>query len=183
MPRATRATQGDRAGAKGDQGDQGDQGGPGAKGDQGDPGLPGVNGVQGDPGAKGDKGDQGDPGAKGDQGDPGAKGDQGDPGAKGDKGDKGDQGDTGPGLGGTRIVHSTPITHDKNTDAETTSVSCDADEVLVGGGGTMTSTDNLQKVQLTSSYPSASDTWTVTGAANVGNGKTWTIEAYAICAG
>ena len=45
----------------------------------------------------------------------------------------------------------------------------------------MTTTDTLDSVQLTSSYPSALDTWTVAGSANIGPGKTWSLKAYAIC--
>jgi hypothetical protein len=61
------------------------------------------------------------------------------------------------------------------------SVSCPAGQKLLGGGATVTTTDTLDSVQLIASYPSASDTWTATGAANIGPGKTWSIRAYAIC--
>ena len=45
----------------------------------------------------------------------------------------------------------------------------------------MTTTDSADTIQLSSSYPSASDEWTVTASGKVAPGKTWTIQAYAIC--
>ena len=61
------------------------------------------------------------------------------------------------------------------------SVSCAAGQKLLGGGCVVTTTDTLDNVQLVASYPSAAGTWTATGSANIGPGKTWTIQAYAIC--
>ena len=61
------------------------------------------------------------------------------------------------------------------------SVSCAAGEKLLGGGGVVTTTDTLDSVRLIASYPSAAGTWTATGSANIGQGKTWSIQAYAIC--
>jgi hypothetical protein len=63
----------------------------------------------------------------------------------------------------------------------TTSVSCAAGKTLLSGGGVVSTTDTLDKVRLTSSYPSAANTWTVVGSALVLKGKTWSVKAYAIC--
>jgi hypothetical protein len=46
----------------------------------------------------------------------------------------------------------------------------------------VTTDDQPEKVQLTSSYPSAADTWTVVGVGKVANNKTWSVRAYVICA-
>jgi hypothetical protein len=73
------------------------------------------------------------------------------------------------------------VTNVRTVVTATASVACPAGQTLLGGGGAVTTTDTLDNVQLTSSYPSALDTWTVTGSANIGPGKTWTIKAYAIC--
>ena len=51
----------------------------------------------------------------------------------------------------------------------------------MSGGGVVSSNDTLDKVRLTSSYPSSLTTWTVAGSALVGKGKTWSVKAYAIC--
>jgi hypothetical protein len=53
---------------------------------------------------------------------------------------------------------------------------------MLSGGGMLTTTDTADSIQLIASYPSAVGTWTVTGSASVKNGKTWTIQAYALCA-
>ncbi|MEP6651375.1 MAG: hypothetical protein ABJA74_15910 [Lapillicoccus sp.] len=63
----------------------------------------------------------------------------------------------------------------------TTSVSCPAGKTLMSGGGVVSTNDTLDKVRLTSSYPSAANTWTVVGSALVARGRTWNIRAYAIC--
>jgi hypothetical protein len=78
-------------------------------------------------------------------------------------------------------VQSAVATNPRTVVSASTTVSCPAGTVLFGGGGTVTTTDTLDTVQLVASYPSATDTWTVTGAANIGPGKTWSIRAYAIC--
>jgi hypothetical protein len=73
------------------------------------------------------------------------------------------------------------VTNTRTTVSATTSVSCPGGQTLLGGGGTVTTTDTLDSVELTSSYPSALDTWTVVGSENIGPGKTWSLRAYAIC--
>ena len=45
----------------------------------------------------------------------------------------------------------------------------------------MTTTDSADTIQLSSSYPSADDTWTVTASGKVAPGKVWTVQAYAVC--
>jgi len=52
---------------------------------------------------------------------------------------------------------------------------------MLSGGARMTTTDSPDLVQLMSSYPSATDTWTVTGSASVKNSKVWTIQAFVVC--
>lgn len=52
---------------------------------------------------------------------------------------------------------------------------------MLSGGGVRTTTDILSKVQLVASYPSASDTRTVTGVASIPNNKTWSIRADVVC--
>jgi hypothetical protein len=52
---------------------------------------------------------------------------------------------------------------------------------MLSGGGVVTTTDSLDKVQLVASYPSAAGTWSVTGSALVAKGKTWSIRAYVVC--
>jgi hypothetical protein len=53
---------------------------------------------------------------------------------------------------------------------------------MLSGGGTVTTTDTLDKVRLTSSYPSAVGSWTVVGSAAVAKNKTWSLLAYVLCA-
>ena len=64
----------------------------------------------------------------------------------------------------------------------TASATCPAGTVMLSGGGTVTTTDSLSKVQLTSSYPSSTSAWTVVGAAGINGNKTWSLQAYALCA-
>jgi hypothetical protein len=61
------------------------------------------------------------------------------------------------------------------------SASCAAGHTLLSGGGRLTTTDTPDTVMLVATYPSATDTWTVTGAGNVKNGKTWSIQAFVVC--
>jgi hypothetical protein len=79
------------------------------------------------------------------------------------------------------IVIGTPITVTNGASTSATA-SCAAGHVLLGGGGIITTTDTAGKAVLTASYPSASTTWTATGAASsLARGRNWTIKAYAVC--
>ncbi len=60
-------------------------------------------------------------------------------------------------------------------------VSCGANEKVLGGGGKMTTTDSADTIQLSSSYPTDTNTWSVTGVGKVAPGKTWTVQAWAVC--
>jgi hypothetical protein len=53
---------------------------------------------------------------------------------------------------------------------------------MLSGGGLTTTTDSAEKAQLSASYPSDLNTWTVTATAKVGGTKTWTLQAFALCA-
>jgi hypothetical protein len=80
------------------------------------------------------------------------------------------------------IVQSSVTTNAWTVVSASASVSCAAGKTMLSGGGMLTTTDTADSVQLIASYPSAVGTWTVTGSASVKNGKTWTIQAYALCA-
>jgi hypothetical protein len=64
-------------------------------------------------------------------------------------------------------------------------VSCPAGKVLIGGGGQASNNDSGQKTALVESYPTSTTQWSATGAvmANLSNGKTLTVTAYALCGG
>jgi hypothetical protein len=53
---------------------------------------------------------------------------------------------------------------------------------MLSGGGLTTTTDSAEKAQLSASYPDDLNTWTVTATAKVGGTKTWTLQAFALCA-
>ena len=186
------------AGATGPQGATGPAGPTGAAG-VGSQGVPGSNGSDGEPGPTGDTGpagptgDTGPAGATGATGPAGATGDTGPAGATGDTGPAGATGATGPAgatgatgpAGGfnSTVIRSSGIHSNANTvKTDTVIVSCHSGETMVGGGGLTTTTDSAEKAQLSASYPSANDTWTATATAKVGAGKTWTLQAYVLCA-
>jgi hypothetical protein len=102
-------------------------------------------------------------------------------GPAGPQGDPGPTGPAGPALGGNAIVQSSVVTNTGAVSSASASASCGAGQIMLSGGGVLTTTDSLSKVQLVASYPSASDTWTVTGAASIPNNKTWSIRAYVVC--
>ncbi len=83
-------------------------------------------------GIKGDKGDQGEKGDVGPKGDTGSQGIQGLTGPKGDKGDQGVKGDIG--ATGQNDTYGHKII--SNTGGAVSTVMCDSDEVILGGGGT-----------------------------------------------
>jgi hypothetical protein len=71
----------------------------------------------------------------------------------------------------------------RSLDTADASVSCLAGETLVGGGGVTTTTSSPTNSQLTASWPSASNTWTVSASqSGLKGSNTWTLQAYAICA-
>ena len=65
----------------------------------------------------------------------------------------------------------------------TSTATCAAGKVLLGGGVLVTSTDSSDKVGTMSSYPSATNVWTGIGVIHMslGNGKTMSVTAYALC--
>jgi len=65
-----------------------------------------------------------------------------------------------------------------NSSDKTVTVTCSADKKVLGGGGTVTSVNN---VYLYENYPSADNTWTVSAHRASGSGS-WTLTVYAICA-
>jgi hypothetical protein len=60
---------------------------------------------------------------------------------------------------------------------------CPAGKTLLGGGGRVTKSGIATAVVLAESYPSASNTWKVTGTnvAAGGSGEKFTVQAYAVC--
>jgi hypothetical protein len=60
---------------------------------------------------------------------------------------------------------------------------CPAGKTLLGGGGRVTKSGIPTPVVLTESYPSASNTWKVTGTNNTagGSGDKFTVQAYVVC--
>ena len=80
------------------------------------------------------------------------------------------------------IVQSAIVTSAYTVKSASATASCAAGHVMLSGGGVLTTTDTLDKVQLVASYPSAAGTWTVTGSALVLKARTWSIRAYVLCA-
>lgn len=66
--------------------------------------------------------------------------------------------------------------------ARTATATCPAGKNVVGGGYEAGDISNAREIVVLSSYPSASDTWTVTAISDATNGdKSFSIRAYAIC--
>ena len=162
-------------GAQGPAGPAGADGAPGADGAQGPAGADGANG------ADGAQGPAGADGAQGPQGDVGPMGPQGDTGPAGPQGPQGETGAPGPAFGGNEIITGSIVTNTGAVATASATASCGASQVMLGGGGVLTTNDSLTKVALVASYPSASGTWTVTGASTVPNNKSWSIQAYVVC--
>jgi hypothetical protein len=61
--------------------------------------------------------------------------------------------------------------------------SCPAGKILLGGGGRVTKSGITTPVMLVESYPSAGNTWKATGTNSVvgGSGEKFTVQAFAIC--
>jgi hypothetical protein len=68
----------------------------------------------------------------------------------------------------------------------TTTISCPAGKVLLGGGGRVSkgsTTAPVSSFVLSESYPSASNTWKAVGTIikDLGTGQKMVVEAYAVC--
>jgi hypothetical protein len=59
-------------------------------------------------------------------------------------------------------------------------VACSGGKKALGGGGIVVN-NGSGTVSITSTYPSADDTWSVTADRQSGNGN-WTLQAYVVCA-
>lgn len=116
------------AGATGATGPQG------PAGPKGDTGGAGPAGPKGDSGAQGPAGPKGDPGTSGPAGPAGPKGDTGDTGPKGETGPQGVAGPQGPaGRLNKVVVRSVDLNIAAGAQA-TTTVTCNAGELVTGGG-------------------------------------------------
>jgi hypothetical protein len=111
----------------------------------------------------------------------GPQGDTGPAGPQGPAGADGATGAAGPALGGIVIVTATGASNAAAVSTASVSASCAAGHVMLGGGGRVTTNDAVDLVQLIATYPSADDTWTVTGSASIHNNKTWSVQAYVVC--
>ena len=121
-------------------------------------------------------------GPKGDKGDLGEKGDTGQPGFQGERGPAGASGANGAnGVSGYRI-NSFDFTVTR-TALNTSSSSCRADEVVVGGGAWLfTNADNLDvPPRLIQSAPIDARTWEVK-IDNLGSPRSWDYRLQIICA-
>ena len=67
----------------------------------------------------------------------------------------------------------------------TASATCPAGKVLLGGGGSVTTTaPQKERATLVASYPATADAWTaigVVGISALGVGRTMTVTAYGLC--
>jgi hypothetical protein len=117
----------------------------------------------------------------GPQGPAGADGATGPQGDAGPQGPQGPTGADGPAFGGSVIVTGSVVTNTGAVSSASATASCGAGQVMLGGGGVLSTTDSLTKLQLVATYPSASATWTVTGASSIPNNKSWSIQAYVLC--
>ena len=77
-------------------------------------------------------------------------------------------------LLGLRRAHHATLT-------DTLTASCPNGTIMLSGDATTATTDSQRKVQITDSYPSASDTWSVSGAAKLGANKTSNLQVWAFC--
>jgi hypothetical protein len=62
---------------------------------------------------------------------------------------------------------------------KTATATCSAGKTALGGGYIVGGTSN--SVVVDQSYPSATDTWTVSGVKTGGN-PSWSLQAYVVCA-
>lgn len=140
-------------GPKGPKGDAGSPGPSGPKGDKGEPGegcwyddkAQRINCADGTwieiAALKGQKGDKGDRGFEGPRGPIGPQGIQG---PKGDKGDKGDKGETGPRGTISSCRDVTYILPKQLSSQLLASADCNEDEVMLGGGCSVTAFGELR---------------------------------------
>ena len=168
-------------GAQGPQGAAGAQGATGATGNTGPQGAQGPQGAAGAQGATGATGNTGPQGAQGAQGPQGAAGVQGAQGPQGDVGPQGPQGATGSIASSATIVQSATATCAQNNGVCTLTVTCSGSLKVVSGGLSAGGATAAKFLDITESYPSAANAWTVS-AMNWGSGGNITIRAYAICA-
>jgi len=89
------------------------------------------------------------------------------------------------GFPGSVIITGTPVTTSPNPapgTKATATATCPAGSSLLGGGGWATA-NALALTAIYRSYPSASNTWTVSGVVNVhlGGGASMVVQAYAVC--
>jgi hypothetical protein len=118
------------------------------------------------------------------QGSIGATGATGSVGATGPTGPPGPAG--APGPSGSTLVTGTPVSSVTNPPVRTqitATASCAAGKVVLGGGARVTATTQVERVTLTSSYPSNTTTWSAIGTvtSNMNQGNTFTVTAYALC--
>jgi hypothetical protein len=111
----------------------------------------------------------------------GPQGLQGDVGPQGPQGPAGADGADG-GLAGYEVVPGTASADDE-ADKDVTA-SCTSGGVAIGGGFLTSNVSDASEIAITASYPSASDTWRVTGTVdNTGGGnQSYSLQAYVICA-
>jgi hypothetical protein len=84
--------------------------------------------------------------------------------------------------GWERVVGT--ATSSNESSPRTVTADCTAGKVVVGGGYVITAASgNVAEITVSASWPSDSDTWTVTAAEdNDTNVGLWSLQAYAICA-
>jgi hypothetical protein len=166
-------------GATGATGSEGSTGATGPTGATGETGPTGPAGPQGPTGAEGPAGATGEAGATGPTGETGPAGPAG---PTGPTGPTGATGDTGPAA--SQIVAgatvTSPVAPPPNT-AITSTATCPAGEVLLGGGFTVGGDLLTLMATATESRPLDTSTWTAT-ARNYATGLTsFSIQAYAVC--
>ena len=91
------------------------------------------------------------------------------------------------GNSGSTLVAGTTVTSSPSAlkgVQVTSTATCGAGKVLLGGGSRVTTNDTvLSRAVMVSSYPSSTTTWTAIGVVseNLTTGKTMSVTAYALC--